>query len=253
VPFQPYLKSFDRLLARPITFMDTYLASEGFFAFNARPGTDAMQLVLDNDVYYEFLPFGPETFDAEGQPKGSVQPVPLDQVEAGQDYAMLISTCAGAWRYLIGDTVRFTDLERLELVITGRTQGFLNTVGSQLSEHKLNLGIQHLAEQTGVEVREYGVGAMKLAEGWAHQWYLGVEGELEAEKAAETLDRFLRERNKAYNLARTKALKEVRVKLLPPGRFYDYAEHQKKKGGQVKLPRVLLGEKWENWLAFVGE
>lgn len=251
VAFEPYRAGFEKLLAKPLTYMDTYLASEGFFGYNARPETDAMKLVLDNGVYYEFLPFGPEYFGSDGLPKEHVPSIPIDELEEGKDYALLISTCAGAWRYLIGDTIAFSSLEHLEFHITGRTQGFLNVVGSQLSEQKLNAAIQHLEEESGVSVREYTVGAVKVSDDWQHRWYLGLEGDLDDEKAARLLDEHLRTHNKNYNVARDKALHGVQARLISPDTFYEYQEVKKKKGGQVKMPRVLLGEKWDDWVAFV--
>lgn len=253
VAFEPYRSSFEQLLDRPLTYMDTYLASEGFFGYNARPETDAMQLVLDNGVYYEFLPFGPDYFDNDGLPHEDAPSVPIDQLEEGKDYALLISTCAGAWRYLIGDTIAFSNLDLLEFRITGRTQGFLNVVGSQLSEQKLNVAIQHLEESSGVSIREYTVGAEKVEGKWWHRWFLGAESELDPGQAAQILDEHLRARNKNYDVARDKALRGVQAEVVSPEAFYTYQEKRKKKGGQVKMPRVLLGEKWEDWVEFVRE
>ncbi|MEM9987560.1 MAG: GH3 auxin-responsive promoter family protein, partial [Bacteroidota bacterium] len=209
VAFEPYQAGFEQLLDHPLIYMDTYLASEGFFGFNARPDTKSMQLVLNHGVYYEFITFTPDNFDDQGLPTDRAEVVPIEQIEAGKDYALIISTCSGAWRYLIGDTIAFTDTERLEFRITGRTQGFLNVVGSQLSEQKLNDAIRHLEQEKDINVKEFTVGAQQVAGQWQHHWYLGLEGRLTETEAANLLDDFLQTRNKNYQVARTKSLKKV--------------------------------------------
>jgi hypothetical protein len=140
VSFTPYQKGFEKLLARPITYIETYLASEGFIAFQNRPEAEGMQLVLDNGLYYEFVPFNEKNFDADGDIILKPETHCIDEVEEGKEYALLLSSCAGAWRYLIGDTIKFTDLKRAEIVITGRTKHFLNFCGEHLSQEKYEYG-----------------------------------------------------------------------------------------------------------------
>ncbi len=105
--FEPYRRSFERLLGKPLIYQDSYLASEGFIAFSRPPETHAMRLVLNNGLFYEFVPFNELNFDDDGQLRKSAEQPTIDEVEEGVDYALLLTTCAGAWRYLIGDTVRF--------------------------------------------------------------------------------------------------------------------------------------------------
>ena len=254
VAFEPYRQTFEGLLDHPITIMDTYLASEGFFAFNARPGTMAMQLALDHGMYFEFIPHDERGFDETGTLLD--EPLALDfrGVEEGVDYALIASTPAGAWRYMIGDTIKFTDKERMEIVITGRTKYFLNVVGSQLSEEKLNKAIADLNEQTGATVKEFAVGAVKREDGeYVHQWVLGLEdGELDPERAKQTLDTHLQEANKNYRVARRKALKDLRVRVESADRLYAFLEQTKKKGGQIKFPKVMPEEKMRELLDFLG-
>ena len=142
VAFGPYEKSFKALLGKPVTVIDTYLASEGFIAFQTRPETDAMQLVTDGGIYFEFVPFEPDYIEQDGSLSDDAPSLTLSEVELEQDYVLIISTVSGSWRYLIGDTIAFTDIERAEIKITGRTKFFLNTVGSQLSVNKLNDAVQ---------------------------------------------------------------------------------------------------------------
>lgn len=253
VAFAPFQESFAALLDHPIHIMDTYLASEGFFAYNARPDTMAMQLALDNGIFYEFVPFDKTGFDGSGQILPNPTVLSIAEVEADKDYALIVSTPAGAWRYLIGDTIKFTDLERYELVITGRTKYFLNVVGSQLSEEKLNDAITSLSERSEARIKEFGVAAIKNEAGeYIHQWVLGLDdGELEPAVAGEYLDEGLREANKNYRVARGKALRGVAVRVVPAKKLYDWLETTKKKGGQIKMPKVMPEEKMRDLLAFL--
>lgn len=124
VAFEPYQKSFNALLAHPIIVIDTYLASEGFLAYQQRPETNAMKLVLDNGIYFEFVPFKAEYVNEDGSITDDAPVISLKDVKENDDYILLISTVSGAWRYLIGDTIKFTDVERHEIRITGRTKFF---------------------------------------------------------------------------------------------------------------------------------
>lgn len=254
VAFEPYRESFESLLDHPITIMDTYLASEGFFAFNARPGTMAMELALDHGMYFEFVPHNEKGFDSTGTILDNPKVVDYRGVEEGVDYALLASTPAGSWRYMIGDTIKFLDKEKMEIVITGRTKYFLNVVGSQLSEEKLNKAIAVLNKETEATVKEFTVGAIKREEDgeYIHQWVVGLEDNtLEADRAREVLDNHLKEANKNYKVAREKALKDIRVRVEPAERLYAFLEQTKKKGGQIKFPKVMPEEKMKDLLAFL--
>lgn len=249
VAFEPYRKSLEKLFSRPLIYLDTYLASEGFFAYNARPGTMNMQLAVDHGIFYEFIPFDERGFDETGALLDSPQVFTLREVEPGQEYALLISTPAGAWRYLIGDCITFTDLEALEIRITGRTKYFLNVVGSQLSEEKLNAAVRHLEQQAGLSINEFAVAAVEDEAGqFAHQWVLGTDAG--QQELSAILDRFLKDSNKNYAVARSKALQEVRVQALPNDTLYHWLESRKKKGGQVKMPRVMKAEDMQDLLDF---
>lgn len=253
VAFGPYEKSFNSLLGKPITVIDTYLASEGFIAFQARPETDAMQLVTDGGIYFEFVPFKPEYINQDGSLTDEAPSLTLSQVELGQDYVLLISTVSGAWRYIIGDTIEFTDIKRTEIKITGRTKFFLNTVGSQLSVNKLNDAVQHLEDRFGIKVPEYTLCAKRMDDEFYHCWYLGTEDTVDNSKLADELDDFLKEANKNYSVARSKALKGVKVEAVAPTVFYDWNGKNKKKGGQVKMERVMGEEKFQEWEDFVAQ
>jgi len=254
VAFEPFRESFDQLMDQPVIYQDTYLASEGYFAYTARPGTDAMQLALQHGIYYEFIPFDERGFDAQGNRLSKPTVHQLHEVEPGTEYALLVSTVAGTWRYMIGDTVRFTDLKRKEIVITGRTKYFLNVVGSQLSEAKINTAVQHLCEEHDVEMNEFTVGALQENGQWYHQWILGIaDGDVNEDIAISTLDEKLKAINKNYDVARSKALKRIELRTIPQQRFYDWMEVKKKKGGQVKVPKVMKQEDLQEFIAFLDD
>lgn len=253
VAFEPYEKSFQALMGKPITVIDTYLASEGFLACQMRPETSSMELVTDNGVYFEFVPFEPDYIKPDGSLKQDAPVKTLVEVEKDVDYVLLISTVSGTWRYLIGDTIAFTDVERAEIKITGRTKFFLNVVGSQLSVNKMNKAIQELEEQFDIELPEFTVAAVKIDGEFHHVWHIGTDQEISVseEELAEALDQNLKDANKNYSVARSKALKGVKVNLLPMEIFYEWSGANKKKGGQVKMEKVMGEEKYEEFTEFV--
>lgn len=252
VAFGPYEKSFRALLGKPVLVLDTYLASEGYLATQTRPDTDAMQLLTDNGVYFEFVPFKPEYIKEDGSIDQKAPSLTLDEVKEGDEYILIISTVSGAWRYLIGDTIQFTDVDRAEIKITGRTKFFLNTVGSQLSVNKMDDAVQYLENQYNTKIKEYTICAKRCEDGeFYHTWYLGTELAANTEEVANQLDDFLKNANKNYKVARSKALKGVKVHLIDSEIFHDWSEENKKKGGQVKMERVMDQAKFEEWEKFV--
>lgn len=255
VAFGPYEKSFERLTGKHVEVIDTYLASEGFIALQTRPETTSMQLLTDNGIFFEFVPFHPDYINQDASIKKNAQSIMLKDVELDQDYILIISTVSGAWRYTIGDTIQFSNIEKAEIKITGRTKFFLNTVGSQLSVSKMDDAIQTLEEAFQIEISEYTICAKRGDDDeFYHFWYLGASQiDLKTEKVAEKLDDYLKTANKNYKIARSKALCGVKVKLVPPAVFNNWNEHNKKKGGQVKMERVMDEEKFEEWEKFVAQ
>lgn len=255
VAFGPYEKSFKRLTGNPVEVIDTYLASEGFIALQTRPETDSMQLLTDNGIFFEFVPFQPEYINQDGSLKPDSPSISIEDVELDKDYVLLVSTVSGAWRYSIGDTIQFTDIEKAEIKITGRTKFFLNTVGSQLSVNKMDAAMKEVEEQFDVDISEYTICAKRAEDGeFYHFWYLGASTtDLDTSKVADALDEALQAANKNYKVARTKALKGVKVNLIKPEVFYEWNARNKKKGGQVKMERVMNEEKFEDWEKFVQE
>lgn len=254
VAFEPYEKSFEDIWGKPVQVIDTYLASEGFLAIQNRPGIHSMKLITDNGVYFEFVPFKPEYINEDGSLTHDAPAIPISEVKEEEEYVLLISTVSGAWRYIIGDTIKFTDKEKLEIRITGRTKFFLNVVGSQLSVNKMNDAVQELEKEFDIKIPEFVVAAKRAEDGeYYHFWYLGTNDSADEEKIAETLDNNLKDANKNYKVARSKALKGVKVHLIDPDLFHEWNAKNKKKGGQVKMEKVMNEEKFDEWEKFVND
>jgi hypothetical protein len=253
VSFEPYKKGFEGLLGRPLIYIETYLASEGFLAMQALPGRKSMRMVLNNGVFYEFIPFAEENFDENGNVKMTAQTLKIDEIEEGKDYALLISTCAGAWRYLIGDVVKFVSKEESEIIITGRTKHFLSLCGEHLSVDNMNRAIELAADELDFRVKEFTVLGVPYKNLFAHHWFVGSDDVVDSEKLKGVLDGHLKVLNDDYAVERKHALKRVFVDVLPSTVFYDWMKSQGKEGGQNKFPRVLKGEKAVDWLKFLSE
>lgn len=252
VAFETYREDFEKLSNQPLIIIDTYLASEGFFAYTEKPGSIDMRLALSHGYFYEFIPFDERGVDGQGQLLENPEIHSLDQVVKNQEYVLIISTCAGAWRYMIGDTIQFTAVDPPHIKITGRTKFFLNVVGSQLSEEKMDEAIIATAKALGGTINEYMVAAVKDNEGnYIHQWVLVSENDMDAKKAKQKLDETLQHKNKNYKVARSKALKDVDVKVISKEKYNEYLAETKKVGGQVKTPKVMKEEQMKSFLEFL--
>ena len=253
VSFTPYAKGFEKLLGKPLTYIETYLASEGFVAFQSRPNTKSMHLVLDNGLFMEFVPFTSENFDEEGNLKPEIKSLTISQVEEGVEYALLLSTCAGAWRYLIGDTIKFTSKELSEIVITGRTKHFLNLCGEHMSQENMNMAVKMAEDQLNIEVREFTVAGIKHDSMFAHKWFVGTDSKVNPEELAQAIDENLKVLNDDYRVERIAAIKEVFVEVLPSDAFYSWMRMKGKEGAQNKFPRVIKHKQFEEWENYVND
>lgn len=253
VSFDPYRKGFERLFARPIRTIETYLASEGFIAFQAFPDRKSMRLVLNNGIFYEFVPFDDANFYPNGEIKPDAQARCIDEVKTGVDYALILSTCSGAWRYLIGDVIRFTSIEESEIVITGRTKHFLSLCGEHLSVDNMNKAIEMVSEELNIEVKEFTVAGVPYETLFAHHWFVGTDDPVDAGQLKVMLDEKLKLLNDDYAVERCAALKELFVDILPSHVFYDWLRVRGKEGGQNKFPRVLNKSQLQEWESFVRE
>lgn len=251
VAFEPYKVGFEKLLGQPITYIETYLASEGFLAYQNRQDAIGMHLALNNNIFFEFVPFDDENFDEEGNMRTNPNALMIHEIKENVDYAVLISTNAGAWRYAIGDTIKLVDKDRSEIIITGRTKHFLNLVGEHLSVDNMNHAIEKCATALDMDIKEFTVLGISYETTFAHHWYISSDKEVDTAKVREIIDQTLCEVNDDYIVERKHALREVLVTILPTDVFMDFMISKGKLGGQHKFPRVLKGEMKKDWLAFV--
>lgn len=253
VAFETYREDFEKLTEKPLVILDTYLASEGFFAYTADPKGMDMRLALNHGYFYEFIPFDERGVDEMGNLLDEPEVLSIDEVKKDIDYVLIVSTCAGAWRYVIGDTIKFTSLDPHEIIISGRTKFFLNVVGSQLSEQKLDTAILEVSEELSITINEYSVAAIKNDnDEYIHQWVVVTENdEVDSSILEKKLDKSLKEANNNYKVARSKALKDIVVSVINKDQYYSFLERDKKKGGQVKTPKVMDAEEMEKLLDYL--
>lgn len=251
VSFEPYKKGFEKLLAKPLVYIETYLASEGFIAYQDKQHAQGMKLVINDHIFLEFVPFDEENFDSEGNMKEHPKAFMIHEVEEGKDYALLLSTSAGAWRYLIGDTIRFTNKEKSEIVITGRTKHFLSLVGEHLSVDNMNKAIQLVSDELNISIPEFTVAGIPEGLHFAHHWYVATDDHIDSEQLRQRIDYYLNELNDDYAIERRNALKQIYLTVLPESRFMEFMEMKGKIGGQHKFPRVMKGKMYEDWNLFL--
>lgn len=250
VSFQPYRKSFEKLLGKPIVYVENYLSSEGFIGFKMRE-KGGIQLVTNNNIFFEFVPFTDKNFDTSGNIVANPEALLIDEIETGKDYALLMSTNAGSWRYLIGDTIRFINKDTCELVITGRTKHFISLVGEHLSVENMNHAIEAANEYFNISIPEYTVVGFPYDNLFAHKWYVATNDTVDAGLLKNFIDIKLRECNDDYATERDSALKEVFLEILPQETFMKFMELKGKIGSQHKFPRVMNGTMLEEWNNFL--
>jgi len=245
VNFGPYREQFSRLLpSDKMNYLETYNASEGFFGIEDRSNANDMLLMLDYGIYYEFIPL--DQLERE-HPKAQT----LDEVSLHVNYAMVISTNAGLWRYLIGDTIQFTSLSPYRIQITGRTRNFINAFGEELIVDNAEKAIAIACERCRVAVMEYTVAPIYLEgdQKGAHEWL--IEFEIHPQDLAfftEILDNALKSLNSDYEAKRfhDMLLKAPLIRIMPPGTFYTWLKSKSKLGGQHKVPRLFNDRKYVN-------
>ena len=251
VALEPYKSGFNKLLGKPITYIETYLASEGFLAYQSRQDAVGMKLVLNNNIFFEFVPFDQKNFDSEGNMVENPEALLIHEVKPNQDYALLISTNAGTWRYLIGDTIQFVDIEKSEIIITGRTRHFLSLVGEHLSVDNMNRAIKMVSEELNISIGEFTVAGVPFGNFFAHHWYIATEENVSSETLSALIDNYLRDLNDDYAVERKHALQKVFVDVMREEVFLDFMKSKGKIGGQHKFPRVLKGKLLEEWQTFL--
>ena len=253
VSFEPYKHGFEKLLGKPISYIETYLASEGFLAWQDKQDAVGMRLSFNQHIFFEFVPFDENNFDADGEMVEHPQALMIHEVEEGKDYAILISTVAGAWRYLIGDTVKFIDKANAEIIITGRTKHFLSLVGEHLSVDNMNKAVQLVSEELNISIPEYCVTGEPLGNFFAHKWYIACDQNVNETLLANLIDEKLISLNDDYAVERKSALKGVGVCILKESQFLAFLQSKGKIGGQHKFPRVLKGDLLRDWKEFISK
>jgi len=243
INYKPYKQAFRKIFNKEVFVIDSYLASEGFVAFQNRPDTSNMALVFQNGLFYEFIPFNSNNYDDAGNLRSGAQSLLINEIEPGVDYSLVLSTNSGAWRYQIGDLVRFNDVQKNEIIITGRTSHFLSIVGEHLSVGNMTEGILAIQEELGNSVKEFTVYPVQSGKFFAHRWYIGTDKMVDTTLLAIRLDAKLCEVNDDYCTERSaEALDKPQIQLIPNEWFYEFMSHIGKLNGQAKFPRVLKNE-----------
>lgn len=251
VSFEPYKIGFEKLLGKPINYIETYLASEGFIAYQNKQNSKSMKLVTSQHIFLEFVPFDDKNFDADGEMIQNPKSLMIHEVEENKDYALLISTSGGTWRYLIGDTIRFVNKEECEIVITGRTKHFLSLVGEHLSVENMNKAVEEASRELNISIPEFTVAGVPFGNFFAHHWYVACNDTLDKEQLKILIDNKINALNDDYAVERKSALKEVFLDVLSEEQFLNFMKSKGKIGSQHKFPRVLKGEMLKDWQTFL--
>ena len=237
VSFNPYREQFNKLIpSNKMNYLETYNASEGFFAIQNNLQHDDMLLMLDYGIFYEFMPISevdkehPTTLD-------------LSEVEIDKNYALVISTNGGLWRYVIGDTIKFTHLQPYKIKITGRIKHFINAFGEELIIDNAEKAIKIASEKCNVEVVEYTAGPIYMTDTsrGGHQWLVEFQKQPNnIEYFINILDTALKSLNSDYEAKRYKnlSLDTPKIEVLKSGTFYKWLKEKGKLGGQHKIPRL---------------
>lgn len=251
VSLEPYKAGFEKLFGKPVHYIETYLASEGFLGIQVRPEGN-LQFILNNGVFFEFVPFNRKNFDEDGHICERPETFMIHEVDAQTEYAILICTCSGAWRYLIGDTIRFTDLKLAEFKITGRTKHFLSLCGEHISIDNLNESIKRASREFGIVIKEFTVMGFRNENGlFGHKWFIGTDQLANPDELKNFIDQTLAELNDDYATERKHALQSLELEILPSAIFLDWMRMKGKVGGQHKFPRVLKEANLSSWLEFL--
>lgn len=243
-----YQDKIDSFCEKPIYYQNTYLASEGYFAYQHQPRNQGLNLLLKNGIYFEFIP--KQFFDkVEEGNLHAVKTLTIDEIEPNQKYALVISTISGLWRYIIGDVVKFTCVESFEIEIIGRISHYLNMAGEHVSAANMNKALVNTAKMFDIQIDEFCVVVSEKKD--RHLWYVGTSKILNEHHMAIILDNELRSLNDDYNELRKSIIKLPKVKILPTQKFYDFLASKNKIGGQNKFPRVLNHMQRIEWERFL--
>ena len=236
ISFKPYEENYRNLTNKKLNFYEIYNASEGFFGIQDQSDSKDLLLLLDNGIFYEFIPM--EEFESDN-PKV----VQLQDVEIGRNYAIVITTNGGLWRYIIGDTVKFTSKDPFRILVSGRTKHFINAFGEELIIENAEEGLKRACQKTGAIVKEFTAAPIYMEgnEKGAHEWLIEFEKMPEdVHQFAEILDKSLQELNSDYEAKRYKniTLNQLKLNIARNDLFFDWMKSRGKLGGQNKVPRL---------------
>jgi hypothetical protein len=236
VSFVPYREQFEKIIGAPINYLEIYNASEGFFAAQERPDDHGMTLFTEHGIFYEFMPV-----EEYGKPHPVT--VGLNKVEKNKNYALVISTTGGLWRYLVGDTIQFTSVNPYRIIVSGRLKHYMNAFGEEVIVDNSDKAIAIAAQKTGAIVIDYTAAPIYFSEqsNGAHEWLVEFEKEPDSlEQFTKYLDEALKNINSDYEAKRHRdiALSLPRVHILPNGSFTRWLRSKNKIGGQHKVPRL---------------
>ena len=237
ISFEPYRSYYKELIpSEKMHYVETYNASEGFFAVQNSFDEQGMLLLLDIGVFFEFIPLSEV---------GKKDPIvlPIWEIEKGQNYALVITTNSGLWRYQIGDTVKVISTDPAKIIISGRTKHFINAFGEELMVDNAEKGLAKTCEQTGAIISNYSAAPVFMSNKsrGRHQWLIEFEKEPESlEQFADILDATLQSLNSDYEAKRYKGIFLDRLEIIKarPGLFHDWLKDKGKLGGQHKIPRL---------------
>ncbi len=245
VSFLPFQEQYEKMIpSERMRYWETYNASEGFFGVQFVPESKDMLLLLDNEVYYEFIPAGEWN-------KAQPDTIPLSGVEAGKQYAVVISTSGGLWRYKIGDTIEFTSTNPYLFKLTGRTRQFINAFGEELIVDNADRAINEACQQTGAKITEYTVAPVYFDDdnNGAHEWLIEFETPPADMGLFRTLlDESLKKLNSDYEAKRAYdlSLSMPVIRTMEKGMFYEWMKFKEKSGGQNKVPKLSNDRKYVN-------
>ncbi|MEI2750931.1 MAG: GH3 auxin-responsive promoter family protein [Ferruginibacter sp.] len=236
VSFVPYREQFEKIIGAPINYLEIYNASEGFFAAQERPDDNGMTLFTEHGIFYEFMPV-----EEYGKPHPIT--VGLNKVEKNKNYALVISTTGGLWRYLVGDTIQFTSVNPYRIIVSGRLKHYMNAFGEEVIVDNSDKAIAIAAQKTGAIVIDYTAAPIYFSDqsNGAHEWLVEFEKEPDSlQQFTQYLDEALKNINSDYEAKRHRdiALSLPRVSILPNGSFTRWLRSKNKIGGQHKVPRL---------------
>ena len=249
VYLDPYKKRLENLCNDQLILLDTYLASEGYFAYQDDPEIKGMKLLLNRGIFFEFIPFNKDFFDANGDLIDRYKALTIDEIDENIDYALVISTNSGLWRYVLGDLIRLVDKKELRIVISGRIKQTLNLCGEHLTLDNLNQAVKETCENVNLPHLNYTI--ISNQEEQVHQWYMEEQEGIDENKLIELIDLKICSLNDDYAYVRKHALKHPTLTYIPKGSFYEFMKSLNKLGAQNKMPRVLNKQQATQWVNFL--